>query len=974
MADTDLHISSSTTINQLSGVAKQLLTTKHHISANFDDLVVVFSRHKHYGNLIVELYEVSKTKSGDIKNPMKLVEPLQFVWKTDDVEVVKFFTAVAKFRNIYNEQNHFEDVEALKAIVANPLSLAVYIHDENTKATINATSIIERNISIFVPDFELSVDERGFSYEISGTLKIDEKTLPVALVAMRYGYFVDFNGTLYLVHQPNFGALINFFIQHRSSLVFDRTAYQDFYQNILLVLESKIKINYAYLKLANKKQLLEQGFDLADEKLIYISEADDFIFLTPVIRYGGVEIPIISRKQIHGKDKRGNSFVVSRNEDQEVQFIADIAKTNSLLSAQVHDFATQAHTDNFYIHKQHFLDPEWFLEAFAFWRSKGIAVLGFNTLSANKFNAFKGEVSIAVNSGVDWFETAIKLKYGKQTVKLKDLHSAIKKKSKYVKLGDGTMGILPDQWLQKFAEYFATAEVVDELLITANIDYASVEKLYEDELLSLEAKQKIKLYKQQLASFEHIAETAIPKDLQTTLRPYQHDGLNWLNFLDDLNFGGCLADDMGLGKTIQIIAFLLSQKEKRGFCTNLIVVPASLVFNCQQEVEKFAPTLKMLTLYGNNRDKGLDCLNAYDVVLTSYGTLLSDVKQLKAFAFNYVILDESQAIKNPSSQRYKAARLLQARNRLVLTGTPIENNTLDLYGQLSFACPGLLGNLTFFKNTYTIPIDQFKLRERAEELQARIKPFLLRRTKAQVAKELPDKTEMILYCEMGERQREVYDTHKKDIRDYLLGQSDDELTRSSMHVLQGITKLRQICNSPALLSGEKSYGNYSSKLDVLLEQIESKAPYHKILVFSQFVSMLNLVKQALDERKIGSSFLHGQTKNRADVVAQFQQDDNVRVFLISLKAGGVGLNLTQADYVYLIDPWWNPAVENQAIDRAYRIGQHKNVMAVRLICPNTIEEKIMLMQSAKRSLASDIIKTEASIFKALNKSDLLGLL
>jgi len=528
--------------------------------------------------------------------------------------------------------------------------------------------------------------------------------------------------------------------------------------------------------------------------------------------------------------------------------------------------------------------------------------------------------------------------------------------------------------LQKFEGYFAAAEVVGETLQTPNINYATVEELYEDELLDIETRQRLELYRSKLSAFENIEDIKVPQELNATLRGYQKEGLNWLNFLDGFNFGGCLADDMGLGKTIQVLAFILSQKEKMGHNTNLVVIPASLVFNWQQEIKKFAPTLKVLTIYGADRAKIVADFDKYEVILTSYGTLLADVRFLKDYRFNYIFLDESQTIKNPDSQRYKAVRLLQSRNKVVMTGTPIENNTFDLYGQLSFACPGLLGSREHFRQIYSVPIDQFKDAKRAAELQKRINPFLLRRTKEQVAQELPDKTEMVIYCEMGTQQREIYESCRNEIRDYLMGTAEDELKRSSMHVLQGITKLRQICNSPAILSKEKYYGDASAKMDVLLEQIESKSPHHKILVFSQFVSMLELVKADLEQRQIQFAYLTGQTKNRESVVEAFQNNQEVRVFLISLKAGGVGLNLTKADYVYLIDPWWNPAVENQAIDRAYRIGQHQNVMAVRLICPDTIEEKIMLMQETKKDLASDLIKTEESIFKSLSKKDLLELI
>ncbi|RYF65660.1 MAG: DEAD/DEAH box helicase, partial [Cytophagaceae bacterium] len=482
------------------------------------------------------------------------------------------------------------------------------------------------------------------------------------------------------------------------------------------------------------------------------------------------------------------------------------------------------------------------------------------------------------------------------------------------------------------------------------------------------------LFTRNFNDFQSIRPVAVPDGLQASLRDYQKEGLNWLNFLDEFELGGCLADDMGLGKTIQIIAFILLQRTKNRPDTNLIVVPTSLLFNWQAEVDRFAPDLRILTFYGADRGLKKKSFDQYEIILTSYGTLLSEIRFLKEYSFNYIFLDESQAIKNPESQRYQAARLLQSRNRIVLTGTPIENHTFDLYGQLSFACPGLLGSYNHFKAHYSTPIDKFDDRQRARELQAKIKPFILRRTKAQVATELPDKTEMILHCEMGLEQRRVYDAYEQEFRNFLLTTKEGDIPRARLHVLQGLTKLRQICNSPILLNDEEFYGDSSAKIDMLLEQIENKSPNHKILVFSQFVSMLDLIRTELETRQISFEYLTGQTSNRAASVNRFQEDDTVRVFLISLKAGGTGLNLTQADYVYLVDPWWNPAVENQAIDRSYRIGQKKNVVAVRLICPNTIEEKILELQKAKRELADNLVKTDTATLKLLSKSDLLALL
>jgi SNF2 family DNA or RNA helicase len=296
---------------------------------------------------------------------------------------------------------------------------------------------------------------------------------------------------------------------------------------------------------------------------------------------------------------------------------------------------------------------------------------------------------------------------------------------------------------------------------------------------------------------------------------------------------------------------------------------------------------------------------------------------------------------------------------LVLTGTPIENNTFDLYAQLNFLNPGLLGNMSHFKNNFSDAIDKEKDKDASILLSKIIAPFVLRRTKEQVAKELPDKTESVVYCEMGNEQRNVYEAFKAKYRDYLLNKIDENgVAKSQMYILEGLTKLRQICNSTALINDEADYGNYSAKLEILIENIKEKTGNHKILVFSQFVKMLQIVKTKLDEEKITYEYLDGQTKNRQDNVNNFQENEDVRVFLISLKAGGVGLNLTQADYVFIIDPWWNPAVENQAIDRCYRIGQTKQVMAYRMICRDTIEEKIVSLQSKKKAVANSIISID----------------
>ncbi len=932
--------------------------------------IIVFSQHRFYSHLNVSLYEGQAGKDGKIKNPLKFIDPSELIWTSESSDELKFLNGVLKFQNNYNDEASASDLEGLKALAKNPLGLSVYLHDAKISTNISASSIKWVNFSVLDVDLVLSVAEKGDFYEVSGKLMIEGQSLFIEDLVIKYHYFIHLDNKLYLIDNPDFLRVIDFFKKHYDRMLIHKTKFDDFYETILSRLEEKVKINYSYLKPATKTQIEEKGFDLENEQIIYLSESEDFVLITPVMRYSNTEIPILSKKQIIAKDKYGNSFTLRRDEEEELQFIANIVKQHLFFEEQVND---GIRADCFYMHRKHFLDIEWFLDAFEAWRSKGITIMGFNKLNNNNLSQYKVEISIKVISGIDWFETIPKVEANGEAISLKHLHKSIRNKNKFIKLDDGTMGILPDVWVEKFTSYFNAGEVVDESIHTHKINYNMIAELYDEQLFDESVKDQLAMYRKKLSGPDQITPVKIPDSLNAELRTYQYDGVNWLNFLDDFNFGACLADDMGLGKTIQVIAFILTQREKSAHNTNLVVVPASLIFNWQAEVAKFAPSIKIRTVYGADRLKDIHEFDQYEIVLTSYGTLLADIRFLKAYRFNYVFLDESQNIKNPDSQRYKAVRLLQSRNKVVLTGTPIENNTFDLYGQLSFACPGLLGTKQQFKELYSVPIDQFKDSKRAKELQQRISPFILRRTKEQVAKELPDKTEMVIYCEMGKEQREVYEAAVQDVKDYIEGVSEDELKKSSMHILQGITRLRQICNSAELLKDDKFYGNASSKMDTLLEQIENKASNHKILVFSQFVGMLDLIRKELYKKEIAHEYLTGQTRNREAVVSSFQDNPEVRVFLISLKAGGVGLNLTRADYVYIVDPWWNPAVENQAIDRTYRIGQEKNVVAVRLICPDTIEEKILKLQDTKKDLAGDLIKTETSIYKSLSKKDLLEL-
>lgn len=927
--------------------------------------ILVIGKHRYYNHMTFSLMEAEITQTGKIKNPVTPLDAMQLIWKAEKPADIKFYTAITSFQNNYNEDYNPSELEALKLIVQNPLELEVYYHDREIAETVSAKSLSPIELNTLDAEVQLSVFKKDPFFEITGELMFNDISIPFKNIVLRNDYFVYNRNVFSFVDDPDMLKIIRFFKANNEILLVHSSKYEAFMQEILSALEERIHINYNYIQPATKVQLEDKNYQT--EKVIYLRQQENYIGITPVMKYGDVEVPVYSRKQIFDTDQNGNPFKIERNESAEARF-------TSLVMQQHPDFEEQMDGyQYFYLHRDKFLDNNWFLEAFETWRNEGIIILGFNELKNNKLNPHRAKINIQITSGLDWFNAKLKVGFGPKEASLKQLHRAIRNKSKFVQLDDGSLGILPEEWMEKIAAYFRAGEIDEELLKIPKINFSEVTSLFEKEILSKEIQEELTSYSTKFSKVKDIPETAVPAELNAELRDYQHDGLNWLNFIDSFNFGGCLADDMGLGKTIQIIAFILSQREKRGHTTNLIVVPTSLLFNWQEEISRFAPSIKVLLHYGADRPKTTAHMPDYEVVLTTYGMLLSDIQFLKKLNFNYVFLDESQVIKNPNSERYKAARLLQSRNRIVLTGTPVENSTFDLYSQLSFACPGLLGSKQYFKDIYAIPIDKFEYSKRAIELQQKIKPFILRRTKKQVAKELPEKTETVIYCEMNTEQRKIYDAYEKELREFIAANDDDDLNKNSMHVLTGLTRLRQICNSPVLMK-EGYSGENAVKIEILMEQILGKSKDHKILVFSQFVGMLDLIKTELEHHNIQYEYLTGQTKDRGEKVAHFQNNEDIRVFLISLKAGGVGLNLTQADYIYLVDPWWNPAAENQAIDRSYRIGQTKNVIAVRMICSNTVEEKILTLQKKKKELAQNLLTTDGKKLQGLSKQDLMDLL
>jgi SNF2 family DNA or RNA helicase len=426
---------------------------------------------------------------------------------------------------------------------------------------------------------------------------------------------------------------------------------------------------------------------------------------------------------------------------------------------------------------------------------------------------------------------------------------------------------------------------------------------------------------------------------------------------------------MGLGKTIQALSLLLSEKEANAG-TSLLVMPTSIIYNWEMEAGKFAPALKILTYTGTLRNKDVKRFEKYDLVLTSYGITRLDVALLKQFYFNYIILDESQVIKNPTSNIAKAVRDLKSRHKLVLTGTPIENTTMDLWSQMSFINPGILGTQTYFRNEFQNPIEKKNDEARSRKLHSVIKPFILRRHKSQVATELPEKVEHVQYSTMTSEQERRYEEVKTHYREKIFKLIEQEgIGNSRFMILEGLTKLRQLANHPKMV--EQGYSGDSGKMEDITHMLENAiAEGHKVLVFSQYVKHLSLIRQYLKSNKIDFAYLDGSSTDRREQVERFNKDTNLKVFLISIKAGGLGLNLTEADYVFILDPWWNPAVEAQAVDRAHRIGQKKKVFTYKFITRNSVEEKILTLQQRKLKLTTDLITTEESFMKQLTREDI----
>ncbi len=592
-----------------------------------------------------------------------------------------------------------------------------------------------------------------------------------------------------------------------------------------------------------------------------------------------------------------------------------------------------------------------------------------------------GTLSLDISSDIDWFDLDGDIVFDDYSVELPVLLRALHEGSDTLPLADGHVGMIPDAVRTRLEQLMQFAALEDGKLRFGKHQVGLVDAL-------LRAQPEIRFDKtvaqarRKLEGFEKVKPRGAPRTFRGELRDYQRDGLGWLHFLRRFGLGGCLADDMGLGKTVQVLALLEWWRGQRRAASmdapvppSLVVVPRSLVFNWLSEARRFVPRLRICEHVGTGRARSPSELGDEDVLLTTYGTLRRDIGWLREVEFGYAILDESQAIKNPKSVTAKAARLLRARHRLALSGTPIENHLGELVSLFDFLIPGLFGGGRY-KPPKRLLKGAVAVDEPAVQLIAStVRPFVLRRLKEQVALDLPAKQEDVLFCDLPKKHRKEYDQLRDHYRQILAGRIESRgLARSKMIVLEALLRLRQAACHPGLLNAHRKH-EASAKLEMLLPRLEEIARTgKKALVFSQFTTMLGIIKTALDDREIDYTYLDGRTRKRQARVDSFQNDPSVSIFLVSLKAGGVGLNLTAAEYVFLFDPWWNPATEAQAIDRTHRIGQEKAVFAYRLIARDTIEEKVMLLQRSKQHLAQAVLTADTRLVSNLTKEDLALLL
>jgi superfamily II DNA or RNA helicase len=769
----------------------------------------------------------------------------------------------------------------------------------------------------------------------------------------RYEFILESNNEYFLLSHKDTQTLN--WLDKIGNRKFERNQ-EDFVADILTPLE----VDYT----VERNGLLEaKAVEVLPVNRVMLSEiSNSFLMITPQWIYDGFVMEDKWQETVK-LNRNSVEYIIHRNKQKEDEFRAFVESLHPGFPKQMNGY--------YYLGFVEAQKNQWFPKAYHKLLAANIEVTGMDMLKHFRYSPFQIETTAKfVREDGHVAILQLKLSFGKEEIPLIEMQKMLLSGQRAVLLKDGSLGVLSEPWLTKYAALIKLGKISNkEISVPRWLAFSNDESAELQSVIKTDWLVKWKLWQQKDTTVY-----SIDPQIKATLRPYQKKGYEWMMLLAEAGAGACLADDMGLGKTLQTICFISARILANPQSRHLIVCPSSLLYNWKQEVEKFAPHLNCHVYHGAGRlESSLSDPN-HHVIITSYGTVRSDFALFSSLHFHTLILDESHHIKNPSAQITKIVNQLSAETRIALSGTPVMNNTFDLYAQLDFLLPGIFGSKEYFKREFADPIDRDKQHEKIAGLQKLTAPFILRRTKEQVAPDLPAKTEMIMWCEMSSAQKANYENIRDRISSSLfLNIKKEGLQKNKLALLQGILKLRQICNSPLLLPEDEQTCVDSIKTSMLMDELTYNLGKHKALVFSQFTTMLELLAEECTKKGITYFHFDGQTPpaKRAEMVSAFQDpEDKTNIFLISLKAGNAGLNLTAADYVFLFDPWWNTAVQQQAIDRTHRIGQTKNVFAYKMICRDTIEEKIIQLQQRKKQLAEDLVGEEEGFVKSLSEDDI----
>lgn len=811
--------------------------------------------------------------------------------------------------------------------------------------------------SSFTPALQFEVIQTaGGSYLLEIAIDLNGTLYPFSEFN-QFGFLLETRSEYFILRYPDYKTIT--WLQH---IDWDTSGADKaiFIQEILTRLESEYPVN--------RNALLESIEVTAPPtgKVLLSEISGQFLVLTPQFDYDGWVIEG-NYSPRHSVIQGGKEWLVNRDQQAENDLREQVASLHPNFGRQSNGY--------YYLSFDEAKKKNWFLKSFRKLLDLDFQICGMDMLKQFRYCTDTPRTHFVIKAVKDaWVEVEFSLHFGEHQVPNSELQKTLRAGQQALPLKDGAIALLEENWMNQYALLLKHAIPDKQLLRVPRWIALALQQQPEH---GLNYPNLVKA--EWLNKWQHWQKASeplfdLPTSITAELRNYQQKGFEWMCLLDEIGAGMFLADDMGLGKTLQTICYIARVLQTQPGRQVLILCPASLLYNWQQEFNKFAPAIHCSVYHGSGRNKSILEDPETAVIISSYGTLRVDESLFVNHFFAAIVLDESHQIKNPASQITRSVHALRADRRLSLSGTPVMNNTLDLYSQLQFILPGMFGSREFFKREYANPIDQERNEQRVKELHQLTAPFLLRRTKEMVATDLPAKTEIIQWCEMETEQQAIYEEIRSRIHGELQSSLKDQgLNKSKLQVLQGILKLRQVCNAPALLREEGIRSRESIKTRILLDEIEHNLSDHKALVFSQFTSMLDLLSDAFRERKIPHLMLTGSTppKERDALVQQFNRStDGPRIFLLSLKAGNAGLNLTAADYVFLFDPWWNNAVEQQAIDRTHRIGQTKNVFAYKMICRNSIEEKIIQLQARKQQLAGQLITAEEGFAKSLNEEDI----